>query len=60
MRRRPGSFSVSRPRRGRWLRRLALAAAVLVLLFLLYGGAVQRMVYSARGTMIFLPALAGR
>ena len=35
----------------------AMLAAVLVLavLFLLYGCAVQRLIYSSRGTMIFLP-----
>ena len=35
----------------------AMLAAVLVLavLFLLYGCAVQRLIYSTRGTMIFLP-----
>jgi hypothetical protein len=28
---------------------------VLAVLFLLYGCAVQRLIYSSRGTMIFLP-----
>ena len=32
-----------------------LAVLVLAVLFLLYGCAVQRLVYSSRGTMIFLP-----
>lgn len=45
-----------RARPGRWLRLLALACLVVLLLFLLYSCAVQRMVYSSRGTMIFLPA----
>ena len=33
----------------------ALAMLVLAVLFLLYGCAVQRLIYSSRGTMIFLP-----
>ena len=32
-----------------------LAVLVLAVLFLLYGCAVQRLIYSSRGTMIFLP-----
>ena len=31
------------------------AVLVLAVLFLLYGCAVQRLIYSSRGTMIFLP-----
>ena len=57
MRRRPGSFSFSRPSIGRWLRRLALTALFLAVLFLLYSCAVRQLVYSARGTVIFLPEL---
>ena len=34
---------------------LLLAVLVLAVLFLLYGCAVQRLIYSSRGTMIFLP-----
>ena len=34
---------------------LVLAVLVLAVLFLLYGCAVQRLIYSSRGTMIFLP-----
>ena len=34
---------------------LLLAMLVLAVLFLLYGCAVQRLIYSSRGTMIFLP-----
>ncbi|MCI5572663.1 MAG: hypothetical protein SOV54_01815 [Faecalibacterium prausnitzii] len=44
-------------RRSRWKRRLLLAGLVAVLAFLLYSCGVQRMVYSARGTLIFLPDL---
>ena len=40
-----------------WLRWLLLAALVLAVLFLLYGCAVQRLIYSSRGTMIFLPEM---
>lgn len=36
-------------------RGLLLAVLVLAVLFLLYGCAVQRLIYSSRGTMIFLP-----
>ena len=32
-----------------------LAVLVLAVLFLLYSCAVQRLIYSSRGTMIFLP-----
>lgn len=60
MRYRPGAHRSFRPRHRHWLRGLMLAVlvlAVLVLavLFLLYGCAVQRLIYSSRGTMIFLP-----
>lgn len=44
-------------RRSQWKRRLLLAGLVAVLAFLLYSCGVQRMVYSARGTLIFLPDL---
>ena len=44
-----------RPRHRHWLRGLLLAVLVLAVLFLLYGCAVQRLIYSSRGTMIFLP-----
>ena len=58
MRRRPGTFSFSsRSSGGRWLRRLALAALFLAVLLLLYSCAVRQLVYSARGTVIFLPEL---
>lgn len=43
------------PRHRHWLRGLLLAVLVLAVLFLLYGCAVQRLIYSSRGTMIFLP-----
>ena len=33
----------------------SFAVLVLAVLFLLYGCAVQRLIYSSRGTMIFLP-----
>ena len=46
MRYRPGAHRSFRPR---------LAVLVLAVLFLLYGCAVQRLIYSSRGTMIFLP-----
>lgn len=57
MRYRPGAHRSFRPRHRHWLRGLLLAVLVLVLavLFLLYGCAVQRLIYSSRGTMIFLP-----
>lgn len=41
------------------LRWVLLAVLVLAVLGLCYGCAVQRLVYSARGTMIFLPELPG-
>lgn len=50
MRYRPGAHRSFRPRHRHWLRGLVLAV-----LFLLYGCAVQRLIYSSRGTMIFLP-----
>ena len=34
---------------------IGIAVLVLAVLFLLYGCAVQRLIYSSRGTMIFLP-----
>ena len=36
-------------------KRISSLALVLAVLFLLYGCAVQRLIYSSRGTMIFLP-----
>lgn len=54
MRYRPGAHRSFRPHR-HWLRGLLLAVLVLAVLFLLYGCAVQRLIYSSRGTMIFLP-----
>ena len=55
MRYRPGAHRSFRPRPRHWLRGLVLAVLVLAVLFLLYGCAVQRLIYSSRGTMIFLP-----
>lgn len=55
MRYRPGAHRSFRPRHRHWLRWLVLAVLVLAVLFLLYGCAVQRLIYSSRGTMIFLP-----
>ena len=55
MRYRPGAHRSFRPRHLHWLRGLMLAVLVLAVLFLLYGCAVQRLIYSSRGTMIFLP-----
>lgn len=56
MRYRPGAHRSFRPRHRHWLRGLLLLAVlVLAVLFLLYGCAVQRLIYSSRGTMIFLP-----
>ena len=55
MRYRPGAHRSFRPRHRHWLRGLMLAVLVLAVLFLLYGCAVQRLIYSSRGTMIFLP-----
>ena len=43
-----------------FLRWMLLTGCILVLLGLCYGCAVQQLVYSARGTVIFLPELAGR
>ena len=34
---------------------IGIVVLVLAVLFLLYGCAVQRLIYSSRGTMIFLP-----
>lgn len=53
MRRRHGSFG--RQHSGRWMRWLALAFLVALLLVLLYGCMMQRLVYSAHGTLLFLP-----
>lgn len=55
MRYRPGAHRSFLPRHRHWLRGLMLAVLVLAVLFLLYGCAVQRLIYSSRGTMIFLP-----
>ena len=55
MRYRPGAHRSFRPRHRHWLRGLVLAVLVLAVLFLLNGCAVQRLIYSSRGTMIFLP-----
>ena len=41
---------------GRFLRWLLLAAVVLLVLACAYGCAVQKLVYSSRGTLIFLPS----
>ena len=43
--------------RQHWLRWVLLALCVLVVLGLCYGCAVQQLVYSARGTVIFLPEM---
>lgn len=56
MRRKKGHHGFSRRHSGRWFRFFLLIGLILYLLFLLYSCAVQRMVYSSRGTMIFLPA----
>ena len=57
MRHRKGSsFTGRRRHSGRLLRWFLLAALVLVVLAGAYGCAVQRLVYSARGTVIFLPS----
>lgn len=55
MRYRPRAHRSFRPRHRHWLRGLLLAVLVLAVLFLLYGCTVQRLIYSSRGTMIFLP-----
>lgn len=55
MRYRPGAHRSFRPRHRHWLRGLVLSVLVLAVLVLLYGCAVQRLIYSSRGTMIFLP-----
>ena len=55
MRYRPGAHRSFRPRPRHCLRWRLLAVLVLAVLFLLYGCAVQRLIYSSRGTMIFLP-----
>ena len=55
MRYRPGAHRSFPPRHRHWLRGLMLAVLVLAVLFLLYSCAVQRLIYSSRGTMIFLP-----
>ena len=55
MRYRPGAHRSFRPRHRHWLRGLMLAVLVLAGLFLVYGRAGQRLVYSSPGAMIFLP-----
>ena len=50
------SFSGRYRRSGRVLRWLVLAALILLVLACCYGCAVQKLVYSSRGTMIFLPS----
>ena len=47
-------FSQHRQHIPRWV---LLAVCVLVILSLCYGCAVQQMMYSARGTVIFLPEM---
>ena len=42
-------------RTARIKRGVGIVVLVLAVLFLLYGCAVQRLIYSSRGTMIFLP-----
>lgn len=59
MRRRKGSSFSGRHRLRGQVVRWALLAAVVVLVLVLaygYGCAVQKLVYSARGTLIFLPS----
>ena len=61
MRRKKGDPFSGRPhsglgRSGRFLRWLVLAALILLVLACCYGCAVQKLVYSSRGTMIFLPS----
>ena len=59
MRRRKGSsFSGRHRRHGQVVRWVLLAAVVLLVLASGYGCAVQKLVYSSRGTMIFLPSSA--
>lgn len=53
MRRRNGFASRHRPRR--WLRTAVLAAVVLLALCVLHACAVQSLVYSSSGTMVFIP-----
>ena len=50
------SFSGRYRRSGRFLGWLVLAALILLVLACCYGCAVQKLVYSSRGTMIFLPS----
>lgn len=50
------SFPGRHRRRGQLLRWALLAAVVLLVLASGYGCAVQKLVYSSRGTMIFLPS----
>lgn len=56
MRHTHGTPWTPRPRGRHWLRWLVLAALVLWVLLMLYGCAMQQLVYSSRGTLIFLPA----
>lgn len=53
MRRKKGS--AFHPKTGRRSRRLLLALVVLAALGMLYACTAQQLVYSSRGTMIFLP-----
>lgn len=53
MRRRNGFPTRYRPRR--WLRTAVLAAVVLLVLCVLRACAVQSLVYSSSGTMVFIP-----
>lgn len=53
MRRRNGFSTRHRPRR--WLRAAVLAGAVLLALCILRACAVQSLVYSSSGTVIFIP-----
>lgn len=55
---RGSSFACRRRRSGRFWRVLLLAALVLLVLAGVYGCAVQKLVYSARGMVIFLPSSA--
>ena len=58
MRHKRGSSFPGRHRHSGWLlRALLLTALVLLVLACGYGCAVQKLVYSSRGTMIFLPAV---
>ena len=56
MRRRKGSSFSGRHRLRGQVVRWALLAVVVLVLACGYGCAVQKLVYSARGTLIFLPS----